>query len=108
MESSSQPSADPSEQLSVPEEKPVDPMDVFSRQLEDIINTYGSAHSLLEEKISILEKDEEKLDEETMLKDLAANAEGSSSAETEQTASMALEGLGKEHALCFSLYIRKV
>ncbi|MCJ8750066.1 hypothetical protein PDJAM_G00195140 [Pangasius djambal] len=99
MESSSQPSADASDQVSGLEEKPVDAMEVFSRQLEDIINTYGSACSLMEEKISILENDEEKLDEETMAKDLAANTGASSSPETEQTASMLLEGLGKEASL---------
>ncbi|MCI4395877.1 hypothetical protein PGIGA_G00197180 [Pangasianodon gigas] len=99
MESSSQPSADASDQVSGLEEKPVDPMEVFSRQLEDIINTYGSACSLMEEKISILENDEEKLDEETMAKDLAADTGASSSPETEQTASMLLEGLGKEASL---------
>ncbi|XP_060770214.1 beta-taxilin isoform X2 [Neoarius graeffei] len=99
MESSSQPSADTGEQVSGLEEKPVDPMEVFSKQLEDIINTYGSACSLLEEKIAILEEDEEKLDEETMAKDLAANTGVCSSPETEQTASMLLEGLGKEALL---------
>lgn len=101
MESSSQPSADASEQLSgLKEEKPVDPMEDFSRQLEDIINTYGSACSLVEEKISILEKDEEKVEV-----GLDANSEASSSPETEQTASMILEGLGKEHDLSFSLFV---
>lgn len=91
MESSAQPS-DASEQVSSVEEKPVDPMEVFSRQLEDIIETYGSACSLLEEKISSLEKDEENLEEESR----DANAVVSSSPETEQTASGLLEGLGKD------------
>ncbi|KAB5517273.1 hypothetical protein PHYPO_G00187760 [Pangasianodon hypophthalmus] len=99
MESSSQPSADASDQVSGLEEKPVDPMEVFSRQLEDIINTYGSACSLMEEKISILENDEEKLDEETTAKDLAATTGASSSPETEHTVSMLLKGLGKEASL---------
>ncbi|XP_034157930.2 beta-taxilin isoform X1 [Pangasianodon hypophthalmus] len=94
MESSSQPSADASDQVSGLEEKPVDPMEVFSRQLEDIINTYGSACSLMEEKISILENDEEKLDEETTAKDLAATTGASSS-----PVSMLLKGLGKEASL---------
>ncbi|XP_017349295.2 beta-taxilin isoform X2 [Ictalurus punctatus] len=93
MENSSQPSADISNQVSGLEEKPEDPMEVFSRQLEDIINTYGSACSLMEEKISNLEKDEENLDEETMAKGV------SSSPETEQTASVLLEGLGTEASL---------
>lgn len=99
MENSSQPSADISNQVSGLEEKPEDPMEVFSRQLEDIINTYGSACSLMEEKISNLEKDEENLDEETMAKGV------SSSPETEQTASVLLEGLGKEHGLSLFLYL---
>ncbi|XP_058247974.1 alpha-taxilin isoform X1 [Hemibagrus wyckioides] len=94
MESSSQPS-DASEQVSSVEEKPVDPMEVFSRQLEDIIETYGSACSLLEEKISSLEKDEENLEEESR----DANAVVSSNPETEQTASGLLEGLDKEASL---------
>ncbi|KAF4092215.1 hypothetical protein AMELA_G00018230 [Ameiurus melas] len=93
MENSSQPSADISNQVSGLEEKPVDPMEVFNRQLEDIINTYGSACSLMEEKISNLEKDEENLDEEIMAKGV------SSSPETEQTASVLLEGLGTEASL---------
>ncbi|KAK3506925.1 hypothetical protein QTP70_031217, partial [Hemibagrus guttatus] len=94
MESSSQPS-DAIEQVSDVEEKPVDPMEVFSRQLEDIINTYGSACSLLEEKISSLEKDEENLEEEST----DANAVVSSDLETEPTASGLLEGLDKEASL---------
>lgn len=97
MESGSQPSAGVSEQHSgQEEEKSVDPTEDFSRQLEDIINTYGSASSLMEKKISILEKDEEKLDEETMHKDLDGNSGASNSPET---------GLGKKDHLSFSLYI---
>ncbi|KAM9497053.1 beta-taxilin isoform 1-T1 [Clarias gariepinus] len=98
MESAPQLSA--SDQANCVEEKPVDPMEVFSRQLEDIINTYGSACSLMEEKISILqEEDEEKLYEETMAKDMDANTGTCSSPETEQTASQLLEGLGKDALL---------
>lgn len=102
MMSSSQSSADASEQVSGQEEKPVDPMEVFSRQLEDIINTYGSACSLMEEEISILEKAEEKLDEVAIDKDSDVNSGASSNPETEQTASMILEGLGKE---CDSFFL---
>lgn len=103
MESSSQP-PEPSEQVSDVEEKPVDPMEVFSKQLEDIINTYGSACSLLEEKISSLEKDEENLKE----KSTAPNSEVSRTPETEQSASVLLEGLGKEHDLFLLLYLNRV
>ncbi|XP_060738625.1 alpha-taxilin isoform X1 [Tachysurus vachellii] len=91
MESSSQ-ASDSGEKVNSVEEKPVNPMEVFSKQLEDIINTFGSASSLLEEKISSLEKDEENLEEETT----DANKVVSSNPETEQTASGLLEGLSKE------------
>lgn len=105
MESGSQPSAGVSEQLSgLEEEKSVDPTEYFSRQLEDIINTYGSACSLMEEKISILEKDEERLDEETMYKGLDNKSGPSSSPAAEQTASTVLEELGKEDDLSLSIH----
>ncbi|XP_026993822.2 alpha-taxilin isoform X1 [Tachysurus fulvidraco] len=91
MESSSQ-ASDSGEKVNSVEEKPVNPMEVFSKQLEDIINTFGSASSLLEEKISSLEKDEENLEEKTT----DANTVLSNNPETEQTASGLLEGLSKE------------
>lgn len=93
MESRSQPAADAGEQAVGLEEKPVD----FSQKLEDIIKEYGSACSLLEEKISILEKDEENLGEETRVTDQAANTGGSRSPETGPTACTTPEELGKEH-----------
>ncbi|GAA6065537.1 beta-taxilin isoform X2 [Tachysurus ichikawai] len=91
MESSSQ-ASDSGEKVNSVGEKPMNPMEVFSKQLEDIINTFGSASSLLEEKISSLEKDEENLEKETT----DANTVVSSNPETEQTPSGLLEGLSKE------------
>lgn len=84
MESRSQPAVDAGEQATGVGEKPVD----FSQKLEDILKEYGSACSLLEEKISILEKDEE---------DQAATTGGSRNPETGPTACTTPEELGKEH-----------
>ncbi|KAI5627158.1 beta-taxilin isoform X2 [Silurus asotus] len=96
MEKNPPPSTDATDQVSGLEEKPVDPMEVFSRQLEDIINTYGSACSLMEEKIAILEKDEERLDEADKAKDSAVNPGVNGNPETEQVSGVLLEELGKD------------
>ncbi|XP_046729427.1 beta-taxilin isoform X1 [Silurus meridionalis] len=96
MEKNPPPSTDATDQVRGLEEKPVDPMEVFSRQLEDIINTYGSACSLMEEKIAMLEKDEERLDEANKAKDLAVNPGVNGSPETEQMFGVLLEELGKD------------
>nr|XP_005160864.1 beta-taxilin isoform X1 [Danio rerio]XP_691474.4 beta-taxilin isoform X1 [Danio rerio] len=98
MEGSDQISENVNEQVNESEEQQVDPMEDFSRQLEDIINTYGSASSLMQEQISILEseegKDEEaKADEESESKEVAAGAD-----KEQNTEKKLLKGLGKEAA----------
>ncbi|XP_051581125.1 beta-taxilin isoform X1 [Myxocyprinus asiaticus] len=94
MEGSDQTSENSTEQVSGTEEQPADPMEVFSRQLEDIINTYGSASSLMQEQISILETNEE---EEAKADEEAAPKEAEASPEKEQKADKKLlKGLGKE------------
>ncbi|KAL6485976.1 hypothetical protein MHYP_G00053680 [Metynnis hypsauchen] len=90
MESSS---VDASDQVNGEEEQHVDPMVDFGRQLEDIINTYGSASSLMEEQIAILENEEEKLDEEAGPEEAITSAEASGSPEKEPSAEKVL---GKE------------
>ncbi|KAK7150991.1 hypothetical protein R3I93_012051 [Phoxinus phoxinus] len=90
MEGSDQTPESANEQVDGNEEQPEDPMEDFSRQLEDIINTYGAASSLMQEQISILECEEEKADEEAKPKEAA---------EKEQKAEKKLlYGLGKEAA----------
>ncbi|XDV41501.1 hypothetical protein PO909_010365, partial [Leuciscus waleckii] len=90
MEGSDQTPESANEQANGNEEQPEDPMEDFGRQLEDIINTYGAASSLMEEQISILESDEKKADEE---------AEPKEAAEKEQkTDKKLLKSLGKEAA----------
>ncbi|XP_072552068.1 beta-taxilin [Salminus brasiliensis] len=89
MESSS---ADSSDQVNGVEEQLVDPMEDFSRQLEDIINQYGSASSLMEEQIAILEDEEEKLDEEARPEEVATSVEASGSPEKDQTTEKLLKG----------------
>ncbi|XP_017556559.1 beta-taxilin isoform X2 [Pygocentrus nattereri] len=90
MESSS---VDASDQVNGEEEQHVDPMEDFGRQLEDIINTYGSASRLMEEQIAILENEEEKLDEEAGPEEAITSAEASGSPEKEPSAEKVL---GKE------------
>ncbi|KAG9282590.1 beta-taxilin isoform X2 [Astyanax mexicanus] len=90
---------DASDQVNGREEQSVDPMEDFSRQLEDIINTYGSASSLMEEQIAILENEEEKPHEEARPEEAATNVEASSNPEKELTAEKLLKGLGKEASL---------
>ncbi|XP_049336542.1 alpha-taxilin isoform X6 [Astyanax mexicanus] len=90
---------DASDQVNGGEEQSVDPMEDFSRQLEDIINTYGSASSLMEEQIAILENEEEKPHEEARPEEAATNVEASSNPEKELTAEKILKGLGKEASL---------
>uniref|UniRef100_A0A8C2J8F3 Taxilin beta a n=1 Tax=Cyprinus carpio TaxID=7962 RepID=A0A8C2J8F3_CYPCA len=98
MEGSDQTSENTNEQVNEPEEQPVDPMEDFSRQLEDIINTYGTASSLMQEQISILES-EEKKEEEAKADEEADPQEAGASPEKEQKADKKLlTGLGKEHA----------
>ncbi|XP_073709298.1 beta-taxilin isoform X2 [Garra rufa] len=92
------------EQVIGPEEQPVDPMEDFSRQLEDIINTYGTASSLMQEQISILESEEQKEEEEKKEEEAKADEEADpqkagASPEKEQIADKKLlKGLGKEAA----------
>ncbi|XP_016324809.1 beta-taxilin-like isoform X1 [Sinocyclocheilus anshuiensis] len=98
MEGSDQTSENANEQVNDPEEQPVDPMEDFSRQLEDIINTYGAASSLMQEQISILES-EEKKEEEAKADEEADPQEAGASPEKEQKADKKLlKGLGKEAA----------
>ncbi|XP_077076270.1 beta-taxilin isoform X2 [Siphateles boraxobius] len=90
MEGSDQTPESTNEQVDVNEDtQPEDPMEDFSRQLEDIINTYGAASSLMEEQISILESGEKKADGEEEPKEAA---------EKEQADKQLLKGLGKEAA----------
>ncbi|KAI7799960.1 beta-taxilin isoform X1 [Triplophysa rosa] len=83
------------EQVNGTEEMPADPMEDFSRQLEDIINTYGSASSLMQEQISILEseerREEAKADETTTPKE-----PGGAGPEEQKDDSKLIKGLGKE------------
>uniref|UniRef100_A0A672PT47 Taxilin beta n=1 Tax=Sinocyclocheilus grahami TaxID=75366 RepID=A0A672PT47_SINGR len=96
MEGSDQTSENANEQVNDPEEQPVDPMEDFSRQLEDIINTYGAASSLMQEQISILESEEIK-EEEAKADEEADPQEAGVSPEKEQKADKKLlKGLGKE------------
>ncbi|XP_016342925.1 alpha-taxilin isoform X2 [Sinocyclocheilus anshuiensis] len=98
MEGSHQTSENANEQVNVPEEQPVDPMEDFSRQLEDIINTYGAASSLMQEQISILESEERK-EEEAKADKEADPQEAGATPEKEQIADKKiLKGLGKEAA----------
>ncbi|KAI4882106.1 hypothetical protein NFI96_000105 [Prochilodus magdalenae] len=92
-------SVDASDQVNGEEEKSVDPMEDFGKQLEDIINTYGSASSLMEEQIAILENEEEKVDDEAAPEEVSTSTEASSSPEKEPTAEKLLKGLGKEASL---------
>ncbi|XP_051511788.1 beta-taxilin-like isoform X1 [Myxocyprinus asiaticus] len=97
MEGSGQTSENTNEQVNGTEEQPTDPMEVFSRQLEDIINTYGSASSLMEEQISILETKERVEEEESKADEEAAPKEAEASQMKEQkTDKKLLKGLGKE------------
>ncbi|XP_048063282.1 beta-taxilin isoform X1 [Megalobrama amblycephala] len=98
MEGSDQTSESANEQVDGSEEQLVDPMEDFSRQLEDIINTYGAASSLMQEQISILES-EEKKQEEAKADEEAGPKEAAASPEKEQKADKKLlKGLGKEAA----------
>uniref|UniRef100_A0A8C2KZB5 Uncharacterized protein n=1 Tax=Cyprinus carpio TaxID=7962 RepID=A0A8C2KZB5_CYPCA len=96
MEGCDQTSENPNEQVSCPEEQPVDPMEDFSRQLEDIINTYGAASNLMQEQISILEAEERK--EEEAKADKEANPqEAGATPEKEQIADKKiLKALGEQ------------
>lgn len=99
MEGSDQTSESANEQVDGSEEQLVDPMEDFSRQLEDIINTYGAASSLMQEQISILES-EEKKQEEVKADEEAEPKEAAASPEKEQKADKKLlKGLGEESAL---------
>ncbi|XP_016393014.1 alpha-taxilin isoform X1 [Sinocyclocheilus rhinocerous] len=98
MEGSHQTSENANEQVNGPLEQPVDPMEDFSRQLEDIINTYGAASSLMQEQISILESEERK-EEEAKADKEADPQEAGATPEKEQIADKnILKGLGKEAA----------
>ncbi|XP_026146498.1 beta-taxilin isoform X2 [Carassius auratus] len=102
MEGSDQTSENTNEQVNSPEEQPVDPTEDFSRQLEDIINTYGAASSLMQEQISILESEERK-EEEAKADKEADSQEAGATPEKEQIADKKiLKGLacliGKEAA----------
>lgn len=94
MESSSQPLNDASNQIVDNDEQHADPIGDFKKQLEGIINTYGSATNLMEEQISILEKDEEILEEEITCNNEASNTEN------ETTVEMLFERLGKKYFRC--------
>lgn len=99
MEGSDQTSESANEQVDGSEEQLVDPMEDFSRQLEDIINTYGAASSLMQEQISILES-EEKKQEEAKADEEAEPKEAPVSPEKEQKADKKLlKGLGEEFAV---------
>ncbi|XP_055042408.2 beta-taxilin isoform X2 [Misgurnus anguillicaudatus] len=80
------------EQVNDREEQPVDPMEDFGQQLEDIINTYGSASSLMQEQISILENEENK--EAAIASEEIIS--GEAGPEKEQADSKLHKGLGEE------------
>ncbi|TRY81480.1 hypothetical protein DNTS_007239 [Danionella cerebrum] len=79
------------EQINGSEEEHVDPMEDFSRQLEDIINTYGSASSLMQEQISVLETEERKEEAERAEEEIGPKDAASPEKKL-------LKGLGKEGA----------
>ncbi|XP_028858413.1 beta-taxilin isoform X1 [Denticeps clupeoides] len=106
MESNSQPLPDPSVEPNDPKLAQnggdyTDPMEDFTQQLEDIINTYGSAAALMEEQISILETEEEKLAEEVGAEqgEEAAPAKDASPGKEQKAEKKLLKGLGKEATL---------
>ncbi|XP_066533459.1 beta-taxilin [Hoplias malabaricus] len=92
-------SGDASDQVNGDEKQAMDPMEDFGQQLEDIINTYGSASSLMEEQITILKNEEEKLEDEARPEELVTSEDASSSPEKKSTAENVLKGLGKEASL---------
>ncbi|XP_067097927.1 beta-taxilin isoform X2 [Osmerus mordax] len=71
-----------------------DPMEEFSRQLEDIINTYGSADSLMDKQIVMVESEEDKMEEDldNVTKETGANKDPKAEKKL-------LKGLGKEASL---------
>lgn len=90
------------EQVNGTEEMPADPMEDFSRQLEDIINTYGSASSLMQEQISILESEERR--EEAKADETATPKEpGGAGPEEQKDDSKLIKGLGEDSISLWSL-----
>jgi len=74
--------------------RPEDPMEEFSRQLEDIINNYGSAASLMDKQLA--EPEDEKLDEEMDGDDVTGAKEMGAAGKDQKTGKKLLKGLGKE------------
>lgn len=85
------------EQVNGTEEVPADPMEDFSRQLEDIVNTYGTTSNLMQEQISILESEERR--EEAKADETA----GGAGPEEQNDDSKLIKGLGEEPAILWSL-----
>ncbi|XP_048106642.1 beta-taxilin isoform X2 [Alosa alosa] len=67
-------------QMNGSEEEDTDPMEIFSQQLEDIIKTYGSAASLMEQQISSLEAVEDKGDQQQDPEEVFGSAPGNETA----------------------------
>lgn len=70
----------------------MDPMEEFGRRLDEIINTYGSAASLIEQQCIILET--EKVDEEAR-GEQADEVTAAKNASTGKDAKKLLKGLGR-------------
>ncbi|KAI1897532.1 hypothetical protein AGOR_G00084240 [Albula goreensis] len=80
----------------------MDPSEDFSRQLEDIINTYGSAASMLEKQSLAPEAEEQdKTDEDTNGEqgEEASMAKDSSTSKDQKLEKKMLKGMGKEATL---------
>uniref|UniRef100_A0A673W6I1 Taxilin beta n=1 Tax=Salmo trutta TaxID=8032 RepID=A0A673W6I1_SALTR len=74
----------------------MDPMEEFGRQLEEIINTYGSAASLIEKQCIVLETEE--VDEEAS-REQGDEVTATKDASTDKDTKKLLKALGKEGTL---------
>ncbi|XP_071006722.1 beta-taxilin-like isoform X9 [Oncorhynchus clarkii lewisi] len=74
----------------------MDPMEEFGRQLEEIINTYGSAASLMEKQCIVLETEE--VDEEAS-REQGDEVTATKDASTDKDTKKLLKALGKEGTL---------
>ncbi|KAG9347532.1 hypothetical protein JZ751_005100 [Albula glossodonta] len=90
------------DQLSSNDMQYMDPSEDFSRQLEDIINTYGSAASMLEKQSLAPEAEEQdKTDEDTNGEqgEEASMVKDSSTSKDQKLEKKMLKGMGKEATL---------
>ncbi|KAM9551823.1 beta-taxilin isoform 1-T1 [Salvelinus alpinus] len=83
-------------QVPPPQAHHMDPMEEFGRQLEEIINTYGSAASLIEKQCIVLETEE--VDEEAS-REQGDEVTATKDASTDKDTKKLLKALGKEGTL---------